>query len=190
MSIDIQDSDSDSKSLKRKKTSVLKKYSSTSLKSIESANELSVVLFSLGRNEESLKILKSYSEQSQLEIPRYERWEAVCYAMLLQAHIENILGNERESRRLLERVDNEYFNPNSWFTENDFDEFVNSINTCVDSIEGATKSEKLQVRSEGILALLYAYYFWSKKWGNFKKRLTELEQAIEVEAKKVTSYVS
>lgn len=190
MSIDIKIIESDSKSLKRKKESVSKKYSPTRSKSLEAANELAVILFSLGRKDESLEMLKSYSEKSPLEVPRYERWEAACYAMLLQSHIEKISGNELEFQRLLDQVNNECFNPNSWFTENDFDEFINSTRTGVDHIDGATRGEKLQVRTEGVLALLYAYYFWSKRWPEFSRRASEIELALKEELAKVASYLS
>ena len=188
MSIIIRDLEEDSSSLKRKKTSVLKKYSPTRSKSIEAANELSVILMALGRDNEALELLKSYSEESPFEAPRYERWEASCYAMLLQAHLEKLSGNETEFLRLTDKVGSDHFNPNNWFSESDFDEFIGSIDSGIDHIEGATKSEKLLVRAEGVLALLVALYLWSTKWSAISKRTPDLRQAIREELKRVAFY--
>jgi len=188
--INIQFKEQDSNILRKKKDSVQKKYCSTKSKSIESANELAICLFSLNRQGEALEFLKSYSENSPFEKPRYERWEASCYAMLLQAHIEKLTGNIKEYERLISIVNNDYFTPSHWAIKFDFEEFINSINDGVDNLEEATKSEKLAVRCEGVLVLLNAYYIWSTKHLKFEERLSDIEIAIENELNKINSIVS
>lgn len=190
MSIEIEQSNEDTAFIKRKKASVSKKYGPTRSKSIEEANELAVYLFALGRLEEAEVLLKSFSEKSPFVHPRYERWEAACYAMLLQAHIMKLVGNEREFERLVGKSCNDQFNPNHWFKNDDFDEFTDSVRAGVDVFDGVTKSEKLSARAEGILALLNAIYIWPNKFESFKARKSELEQLLTEEIDRLAELLS
>jgi len=185
MSIRITETKEDSALIKRKKSSVIKKYSPTRSKSIEEANDLTVYLFSLGRIDEALAILKSYSENSPFVESRYERWEASCFAMLLQSHIEKLKGNSKEHQRLLEIVDNDSFNPSHWVSRLTFNEFMDSIEAGIDHIDGATKNEKMKVRVEGFLVLLNATYFWCNKWEQFIGKEIDIEKATTNEINKI-----
>lgn len=189
MCINIKTLEADSKVIKRKKSSVAKAFSLTRSKSIEVANELTVILFALNRYDESLFLLKSYSEKSPFDVARNERWHAACFAMLLQSHIERIQGNITESQRLLVKVNNDHFNPSNWFTENELDDFLHSIDKGVDELDGVTKAEKLQVRAEGVLMLLVANYLWTAKWSSFSRRVSDIEYALNLELGKIRAFV-
>jgi hypothetical protein len=105
--------------------------------------------------------------------------------MLLLAHIKKLKGIESESQRLIEKATNDQFDPNNWFKDGDFDEFISSVRVGIDTLSGVTKSEKRLVRVEGVLALLNAIYIWPNKFPSFKERNSELEQLISEVADKV-----
>ena len=190
MSIEIIENKEDSTLIKRKKTFVAKKYSPTRSKSIEDANELAVYLFAMNRFDEALVMLKSYSEMSPFVEPRYERWEASCFAMLLQAHIEKLHGNIGENQRLINKVCSDLFNPSHWVEGFSFEEFLASIEEGINNLDGATKNEKLKVRAEGFLLLINAYYSWCNKWSHFSDREMEIEKAMVNELNKISEVVS
>lgn len=190
MTIKIAENSEDSILIKRKKISVAKKYSPTRSRSIEEANELAVYLFAMDRLDEALTMLKSYSEKSPYMNSKYERWEASCFAMLLQSHIERLQGNSTEHKRLLSIINNELFSPSNWVKSISFDEFISSTEAGADHIDGASKGEKLKARAEGLMILINAYYCWCKKWDHFFGRDSEIQETIMGELHKIREVVA
>lgn len=189
MTITIIEHPQDSAFIKRRKKSLLKKYSPTRSRSLEEANHLAVYLYSLERSDEAEQLLDSYCEYSPFEKPRYERWEAACFAMLFNAHIKQEKGAQDESKRLLKKVDNELFKPNHWFGEHDADEFIRSIQNGSNAMLDCSHNDICQHHAEAYLALLYALYFWSRKWVTFQEREHDIHLCIKQELNRIKSLI-
>ena len=190
MTIKIFDKIEDSPFIRRRKKAVLNKYSPTRSKTIEKANNLAIYLCATGQFNEAEKMLKSYSENSPFERSRYERWESACFAMLLQAHLMKEKGEIKEFNRLLNITKNDFFTPNNWFKEGDFEEFMSSIRSGMEEVCDLTKNEKVEIRAGGIFALLVALYIWTERWKTFEIKSNEIYEAIGLELKKIRDLIS
>lgn len=93
--VSISEKSEDCAFIKRKKKSILRKYSPTRSKSIEEANFLAAYLLSLSRNKEAESLLESYAPALTLDEHRPQRWDASCLAKALLAFV-CLDGNRRE----------------------------------------------------------------------------------------------
>ena len=190
MAIEIEFTESDSATLKRRKKAVAKNYKLTKSQTIEEANHLAVFLFALGRFDESAKLLDSYIENSPFVEHRPERWEAVCLGMLLKAHISKLRGEIEEFNRLFEILNTNKFNPSAWVKLFSYEEFALSTEAGIDEMEYSSKYEKLVVRVEGFFNCLVALYIWSGNITNYKGREQDINKLLNSEISKIKQAVS
>lgn len=187
--IAIEENDLDTKFVARRKTAVLKKYKPTNSRSLEEANELAVYIYSLNREDETEKLLESYCEESPFVNPRFERWEAACFAMLFNADLKKKKGNIEEYERLMAIIINDYFNPFNWFKEGDLDEFIASVSRGLEGLDDCTKHEKCQDAAQGYLAILYAIHVWSREWQGISSRVGDLNKLMDEQLNRVNQLV-
>lgn len=168
--IQIESNETDSAFLKRRKSSVLKKYSPTRSNTIEEANELAVYMHAVDQTSATESLLESYCNNSPFVEHKPERWEAVCFAKLFKAHLNQPEDSAKQT--LIDELSNdELFSPTCLFAkEGGYKEFIESSRNEVNNVKvncGLSQREEGQILAEGYLVLLVAYYIWSEKWPDY-----------------------
>ena len=186
--IELKIGTKDSSFIKRRKAIVLERYCPTHSKSLEQANELAVYIYSMGRPNEVEMFLDSYCENSPFVAPRWQWWEAACYAMLFSTHLKRVSGDIDGYRRLLAIVQNDHFDPFPWIKDVEFDEYLEA--TCNLPEWGPfTHHEKCQIRAQSFLGLLYSMYIGSKQWAIFRHQEKEIENELSPLLDKINELV-
>ena len=153
--ISIKQGSNDCTFIKRRKTSVLKKYKNTHSRSIEEASELSVYLYAVGDEKQAEELLESFCEQSPFDQFRPQRWEAVGEAILFNAYIKNE-KNPTESKRLINIIKANNYSPIPGSDNDYLGRLFEAIDTTP-SMQGLyTKHELCQVYAQTYLQIIYA----------------------------------
>lgn len=154
--IDVVVLDSDSSFIKRKKTEIQKKYKPTRSGTIELANYLSVYLLADCKEDECIRLLQSYCEESPFSEHHPERWAATVQAISLLSYLMNSHGNSLEAVRLKEKIDEYPFDPVRGLGK---EKYLLRLHESMDSnimdICDITKMERCIILAEHYLAYIF-----------------------------------